>query len=80
VKARLAELLARMAPDESPALVQAAAALCDAGARAEVAAAFEPHVRDIPDGRHELDRTLAAIDRCMARRAHAGDVAAALRN
>jgi alanyl aminopeptidase len=80
VRARLPELFARLPADEAPALLQSAAALCDAAARDEVAAAFEPHVRDLADGKRELARTLAAIDRCVARRIRAGDIAAALRN
>ncbi len=80
VRARLPELLARLPADEGALLLQSAAALCDAGAQAGVATAFEPHVRDLPDGPRELARTLATIDRCVARRAHAGDIAAALRN
>ena len=54
------------------------AALCDAGARAELAADAAAVAAAIGDGRRVLDRTLAAIDRCAARRAAAGDIAAAL--
>ena len=56
----------------------ALAGLCDAGARAQLAAAARPLAAVIPDGRRTLDRTLATIDRCVARRAAAGDIAAAL--
>jgi alanyl aminopeptidase len=56
----------------------ALAVLCDATARAELAAAAVPQLAAIGDGRRVLDRTLAAIDRCVARRAAAGDLAAAL--
>jgi hypothetical protein len=59
-------------------LITAAAGVCDAGARAELAADASPHVSALRDGRRVLDRTLAVIDRCVARRAAAGDVAAAL--
>jgi hypothetical protein len=80
VNARLAQIIARMAPGDVPAAVAATGQLCDALARGEVVAAFEPRLRDVPNGRHELDRALAAIDRCTARRAKLGDIAAALRN
>jgi alanyl aminopeptidase len=56
----------------------ALAALCDPTARAELAAAATPTLAAIDDGRRVLDRTLATIDRCVARRAAAGDLAAAL--
>jgi cytosol alanyl aminopeptidase len=56
----------------------ALAVLCDAGARAELAAAAAHQLAAIDDGRRVLDRTLATIDRCVARRAAAGDLAAAL--
>ncbi len=70
VRAHLAELLARATRKQATDLVAATGTLCDA--RAEVAAAFEPHVADILDGRRTLDRALATIDRCVARRAAAG--------
>jgi alanyl aminopeptidase len=54
------------------------AGLCDVGARAELAAAAAPKLAAIDGGRRVLDRTLATIDRCVARRAAAGDLAAAL--
>jgi cytosol alanyl aminopeptidase len=60
------------------AALAALAALCDATARAELAAAAAPQLAAIGDGRRVLDRTLATIDRCVARRAGAGDLAAAL--
>jgi hypothetical protein len=56
----------------------ALAALCDATARAELAAAAAPRLATIDDGRRVLDRTLKTIDRCVARRSAAGDLAAAL--
>lgn len=56
----------------------ALAVLCDAAARAELAAVAVPRLAAIDDGRRVLDRTLATIDRCVARRAAAGDLAAAL--
>ncbi|HEX3478686.1 MAG TPA: M1 family aminopeptidase [Kofleriaceae bacterium] len=76
--------------DRFPAVIQALgragardalaalAVLCDAPARAELAAAAAPRLAAIDDGRRVLDRTLATIDRCVARRAAAGDLAAAL--
>jgi alanyl aminopeptidase len=56
----------------------ALAALCDATARAELAAVTAPRLAAIDDGRRVLDRTLKTIDRCVARRSAAGDLAAAL--
>ena len=56
----------------------ALAALCDASARAELAAVVAPRVAAIDDGRRVFDRTIKTIDRCIARRAAAGDLAAAL--
>jgi alanyl aminopeptidase len=56
----------------------ALAALCDATARGELAAVATPRLAAIDDGQRALDRTLATIDRCVARRAAAGDLAAAL--
>jgi alanyl aminopeptidase len=50
----------------------ASAAICDAGARAELVADFAGAPPEVKAGR------LAAIDRCIARRAAAGGVAAAL--
>jgi alanyl aminopeptidase len=50
------------------------AVLCDARARGELAAAGAQVVVD----RRSLERTLATIDRCVVRRAAAGDLAAAL--
>ncbi len=78
IRARLPELLAALSDADATTVVQGAASLCDTTARAEVAAAFEPHLAAIVDGRATLTRTLAAIDRCAARRAALGDLAAAL--
>jgi hypothetical protein len=64
-------------------VIAASAGLCDAATRAEVAAAFSPIARadDQAGDRapaRALATTLATIDRCLARRAALGDVAAAL--
>jgi len=59
-------------------LIEAMAALCDATARAEVVADVTPELAAIGDGQRVLDQTLATIDRCIARRAAVGDIAAAL--
>jgi alanyl aminopeptidase len=61
-----------------PEMIDAAAALCDVTSRGEVAKAFEPHVAAIASGRARLERALAAIDRCVARKARIGDLAAAI--
>ena len=79
VRTRLPELLAHLSGVEAGELIDDAASLCEPAARTEVAAAFEPHVGEIFDSRRRLARTLGAIDRCIARRTRAGDVAAALR-
>lgn len=78
VRPRIAALVRRLGPDDASELVTATAALCEPVRRAEVAAAFAPVLADITDGRRLLDRALAAIDRCIARRAAAGDIATAL--
>jgi alanyl aminopeptidase len=77
---QIAKLVARMTPEEAPALLEAAESLCEPTSHAEVAAAFTPHLRDIADGKFHLAHTLAAIDRCVARRARAGDLAHALQH
>jgi len=74
----LAEIMARTTGADTTKLVEAVATLCDADSRAEIAAAFEPRIGAIPDGRHAVDRALAEIDRCIARRARAGDISRAL--
>jgi hypothetical protein len=77
-RARIPELLAHLTSAQAGELVEATGALCDATSRAEVAAAFEPQLAKILEGKRHLDRALASIDRCIARRAKLGDVAAAL--
>lgn len=79
VRTRVPELLARATAAQDTALLGAVATLCDPNARAEVAATFEPRVDDLPDGHALVARTLALIDRCVARRARLGDLAAALK-
>jgi cytosol alanyl aminopeptidase len=64
--------------DERADVIAATRSLCDAGARAEVVAGFAPHVAGIAGGRRALERALASIDRCIARRAAIGDLASAL--
>ena len=78
VRAHLAELLAKLTPSQAGEVVDATATLCDATARAEVVAAFEPAVAKVLDGKPRLEHALLAIDRCIARRAKAGDFSAAL--
>jgi hypothetical protein len=79
LRARIPALLSRITGVEASMVVEVTASLCESTLRAEVAAAFEPHVGDIYDGRRILDHALASIDRCVSRRARAGDIAAALR-
>jgi aminopeptidase N len=74
----LPDIMARTTGTDAPKLVEAVASMCDADSRAEIATAFEPRIRAIPDGRHALDRALAEIDRCIARRERAGDISRAL--
>jgi alanyl aminopeptidase len=59
-------------------VVAATAGLCEPPARAEVAADFTARLAATGEDRRALGRALAAIDRCIARRAAAGDVASAL--
>ncbi|HEY4179055.1 MAG TPA: hypothetical protein VGM90_19550, partial [Kofleriaceae bacterium] len=74
----LGEIMARSTGDDAAKVVEAVATICDATSRAQIAAAFEPRIAAIPDGRHVLDRVLAEIDRCVVRRTRAGEIAHAL--
>ncbi len=76
---KLAGLFAAAAKPEIGILEQALAAMCDRPNRDALAAELERHVVELTDGRVLLDRMFTAIDRCIGRRAAAGDVAAALR-
>jgi hypothetical protein len=78
IHGRFARLFAALTPAGARDAIAALDVLCDAGARAELAAAASPQISAISDGRHVLDRTLQAIDRCIVRRAALGDLAAAL--
>jgi hypothetical protein len=78
IHARLGALLAVLPALQARELIAATAAQCDAAARDEVAADFAPRLAAIRDGKRTLDRALASIDRCIARRAAAGDLAAML--
>jgi alanyl aminopeptidase len=78
LKAHLAEILATASARAAGDVVDTMATLCDATLRAEVATAFAPHVAKIIDGKPRLERALASIDRCVARRAKVTDFAAAL--
>jgi alanyl aminopeptidase len=75
---RAGELLAMLGPGDITELVESAGGLCSTAERDAVASTLEPHVGDIPDGRHALDHALARVDRCAARRARGAGVAAAL--
>ena len=76
--ARLPAVLRALGTDRTSDLLTATSSLCDPGARAEVAADFTPALATISGGQQILDRALAAIDRCIARRAAAGDIASSL--
>jgi alanyl aminopeptidase len=76
IEPHLKQVVARMDRDLGP-LLDATTSLCDTAARGELAAAVKPVVTTDVDRRH-LTRTLAAIDRCIARRGRAAEVAAAL--
>lgn len=78
VHVHLAAILERLTPLQRKELVGAFAGLCDAAARTALATELGPAAATITDGRATIDRTLASIDRCVARRAAAGDLAAAL--
>ncbi|HSS01521.1 MAG TPA: M1 family aminopeptidase [Kofleriaceae bacterium] len=78
VRARLPQLLGALPAARARDVIAATAWQCNASARAEVAAEFAPRIDSILDGKRALGRALASIDRCIARRAAAGDIAAAL--
>ncbi len=78
VHPHLVEILKRLTPLQAKELVSSFGALCDAAARTALATELAASSATITDGRTTIDRTLAEIDRCLARRAAAGDVAAAL--
>ena len=78
IHGRLAAVLAALPAARAGDVIAATASLCDREARAEVVTDFEPRIAAIDDGKRALDRALAVIDRCIARRAAAGDVAHAL--
>jgi len=78
LRTRLGELIANLTPVRAGDIVDTMAELCDATSRAEVAKLFGPLVPRIVEGHARLDHALAAIDRCIARRTKAGDIAAAL--
>lgn len=78
VRDRVAELFAKMTSPQARELIDATGALCDPTSRAEVKATIEPLVARIREGKPRFDHALASIDRCIARRAKAGDFAAAL--
>jgi alanyl aminopeptidase len=58
-------------------LLDGAAELCDPAARGELATAFASRVHEARD-RRRVEVTLGAIDRCVARRDRAAEIAAAL--
>jgi cytosol alanyl aminopeptidase len=72
------DVLIKRATHRAVDMIDATAWLCDQLLRDEVATAFAPYLARITGGRAHLDRALAAIDRCIARRAKVGDLAAAI--
>jgi hypothetical protein len=68
----------KRASHRAPEMIDAAGLLCDQASRDDVATAFSPYLARISNGRARLDRALASIDRCIARRARVGDLAAAI--
>jgi len=74
IRDHLPQLMSRLSGIEARPLVEGLGSLCDSTARAEVAAAFDPRVADVFRGRETLTTALAAIDRCLARQAAAGDI------
>jgi peptidase M1-like protein len=77
---RFASVIAALGPGGARDAIAALSVLCDPGARRELARDATAQLAAIDDGRRTADRTLAVIDRCIARRAAAGagDIAAAL--
>ncbi|HEU4732291.1 MAG TPA: ERAP1-like C-terminal domain-containing protein, partial [Kofleriaceae bacterium] len=78
IHARFAGVAARLGRDGMRDALAALSVLCDADARAELAGDAAPLVGATSERRRILDRSLATIDRCLARRAAAGDLASAL--
>jgi alanyl aminopeptidase len=74
VRDRMAKLSTKVAQVAIEEVAVATGSLCDPTSRAEVVATFEDK---IPAAK--LTRPLASIDRCIARRAKLGDLAAALK-
>jgi alanyl aminopeptidase len=72
LRARLGPVLDKLPVAERADVIDAAATLCDGAA--DVRAAFEPHLADIPDGRRHLAHALAQIERCAALRARVGNL------
>jgi cytosol alanyl aminopeptidase len=77
VHARLPQLLAALPAARARDIAAETRWQCDARVRAEVAADFAP-LLTTPEGKRTLKQALARIDHCIARRAAAGDIAAAL--
>ena len=79
MRAHVVPLFARVTAIQTQMFVEATASLCDAEARSQVVASFEPWLSSIADGRRVLDHAIASIDRCIAHRARLGDVLKMLR-
>ncbi len=78
VHPRLHETLVHVSPIQAKQLVAAFGELCDPSVRAALADELPASSAVITDGRATLDRALAQIDRCIARRTATGDPSAAL--
>jgi len=75
---RLGKLLGALPGARVRDVIAATASLCDVTARSEILADFSSRVAAISNGKRTLDHALAAIDRCIAHRPAAGDIANAL--
>jgi alanyl aminopeptidase len=72
-------IFARLSGSDTARVLRDAASLCDPAIRADLAKTLTPRASGITDGAHTLEVALAELDRCTARRAKAGDIAALLR-
>jgi hypothetical protein len=77
IDARLARVLGALRDQDVDELIAATGSLCDAGDRTTVATDLAPHAAASDRRRIALARAAAAIDRCIARRAAAGDLSRA---
>jgi alanyl aminopeptidase len=79
MRASAAMIRNRLGDADLPLAISAAGGACDTTTRAEVEAAFGP-LATTTIARATLARVVAKLERCVARRARLGDLAAALRH